>query len=59
MRHCLRGATYKMQLPNDKMTLFVANKYPILNECVQQLLGSASVDTKTVYQKKEATKKRK
>ena len=36
------GATYKMQLPKDKMALFVANKYLILNQCVQQLLGGAS-----------------
>ncbi len=40
------GATYNLQLPNDKMTRFVANKYPILNECVQQLLGSADMNTK-------------
>ena len=32
------GGTYNLRLPNDKMNLFVANKYPILNECVQQLL---------------------
>ena len=47
------GAIYNLQLPNDKMTLFVANKYPILNECVQQLLGSANQDTKMVYGKKK------
>ncbi len=53
------GATYNLQLPNNKMTLFVANKYPILNECVQQLLGSASIDTKTVYKKRDHSEKRK
>ncbi|MDQ2721222.1 MAG: lytic transglycosylase domain-containing protein [Bacteroidota bacterium] len=46
------GASYNLQLPNDKMKLFVANKYSILNECVKQLLGSANIEsmgTKTVY----------
>ncbi len=43
------GASYDLRLPNDKMDLFVANKYPILNECVQQLLGDIDVNTKTVY----------
>ena len=46
------GADYNLQLPGDKMTLFVANKYPILNECVQQLLGNTNMDSKTVYKKK-------
>ncbi len=41
------SGTYDLRLPNDKMDLFVANKYPILNECVQQLLGDVNVDTKT------------
>ncbi len=54
------GGTYDLRLPNDKMDLFVANKYTILNECVQQLLGDVNVDTKTVYKKrKAATSKRK
>ena len=51
------GSTYTMQLPNDKMALFVANKYPILNECVQQLLESANAVSKTV--EKTPAKKRK
>lgn len=46
------GGTYNLRLPNDKMTLFIANKYPILNECVQQLLSDVNVDTKTVYKKR-------
>jgi membrane-bound lytic murein transglycosylase D len=46
------GATYNLRLPDDKMTLFTANKYPILNECVQQLLGNVDMDTKTVYKRK-------
>ena len=34
---------YELRLPPDKMQLFVANKYSILNECVQLLLGGATV----------------
>jgi len=51
------SGTYDLRLPNDKMDLFVANKYPILNECVQQLLGDVNVDTKTVYKKRNITGK--
>ncbi len=47
-----RGATFNLELPNDKMTLFIANKYEILNQCVQQLLGNVNMDTKTIYPKK-------
>jgi membrane-bound lytic murein transglycosylase D len=46
------SGTYDLRLPNDKMDLFVANKYPILNECVQQLLGDVNVNTKTIYKKR-------
>jgi membrane-bound lytic murein transglycosylase D len=46
------GAIYNLRLPDDKMALFTANKYPILNECVQQLLGNVNMDTKTVYKRK-------
>lgn len=46
------GANYTLRLPEEKMTLFVANKYPILNECVEILLGSVNMDTKTIYKKK-------
>ena len=53
------SGTYDLRLPNDKMDLFVANKYPILNECVQQLLGDVNVDTKTIYKKRSEDKKRK
>ncbi|HVM87829.1 MAG TPA: lytic transglycosylase domain-containing protein [Puia sp.] len=31
--------TYDLKLPSDKMDLFVANKYQILNESVQQMLN--------------------
>lgn len=41
---------YELRLPPDKMQLFVANKYGILNECVQLLLDGATVPVnKTVY----------
>ncbi|MEP7230642.1 MAG: lytic transglycosylase domain-containing protein [Ginsengibacter sp.] len=40
------GGSYELRLPNDKMDLFIANKYLILNECVQQLLGDAGPDFK-------------
>lgn len=41
---------YELILPNDKMQLFIAGKYQILNECVQYLLGDNTVPTnRTVY----------
>jgi membrane-bound lytic murein transglycosylase D len=41
---------YELRLPPDKMQIFVANKYNILNECVQVLLGGAAVPAnRTVY----------
>ncbi len=49
------GASYELRLPDDKMDLFVANKYIILNECVQQLLGDVNQDSKTVYKKRNAS----
>jgi membrane-bound lytic murein transglycosylase D len=33
------NGNYDLRLPSDKMQLFIANKYVILNECVQLLLG--------------------
>lgn len=33
------NGNYDLRLPSDKMQLFLANKYVILNECVQILLG--------------------
>lgn len=48
---------FDLRLPSDKMQLFVANKYQILNESVQALLGGTAVpDFKTVYPTK--TKKK-
>ena len=41
---------FDLRLPPDKMQLFAANKYQILNESVQSLLGDAEMpDFKTVY----------
>jgi membrane-bound lytic murein transglycosylase D len=43
---------FDLRLPPDKMQLFVANKYQILNESVQALLGNTTVpDFKTAYPK--------
>ena len=48
------GSNYNLRLPNDKMSLFVANKYPILNECVNKLLSDVDMlHTKTVYKKRD------
>jgi len=53
------NGNYNLQLPSDKMQLFVANKYPILNESVQLLLGGITIpDSKTVYTKKHAPAKK-
>ncbi len=43
------GEAFDLRLPSDKMDLFVANKYPILNECVYNLLNTINTETKTVY----------
>lgn len=51
---------FELILPADKMQLFLANKYQILNECVQMLLGDADIpNNKTVYPAKYDRSKRK
>lgn len=41
---------YELILPGDKMQLFLANKYQILNECVQYMLSDHDIPVnKTVY----------
>jgi membrane-bound lytic murein transglycosylase D len=51
---------YDLRLPADKMQLFLANKYTILNECVQLLLGDEGVvSTQTVYPSPKVGKKKK
>lgn len=53
------GAVYQLKLPEDKMTLFEENKYIILNECVQLLLGNVQTDSKTIYKKRDHSFNRK
>lgn len=55
------GDTYDIRLAPDKMDLFVANKYIILNECVQVLLNdvNAAAPTKTTYSRPNNTAFRK
>jgi membrane-bound lytic murein transglycosylase D len=38
------SSVYELRLPSDKMSLFVANKYQILNESVQYFLTAATTD---------------
>lgn len=41
---------FELKLPADKMQVFLATKYQILNECVQLLLGDSNIpNNKTVY----------
>lgn len=53
------GEEFKLRLSSDKMDLFVANKYPILNECVHVLLNDVNTETKTVYTEQKIFKKTK
>lgn len=54
------GEEYALRLPSDKMDLFVANKYPILNECVQTLLNDVNAaPTKTIYNRNKPASKKK
>jgi membrane-bound lytic murein transglycosylase D len=50
---------YNLKLAPDKMDLFIANKYNILNECVQVLLNDVNEPTKTTYIRNSNTFKRK
>jgi hypothetical protein len=38
---------YELRLPPEKMQLFLVNRYAILNECVQLLLGGTVMPEKT------------
>ncbi len=53
------GEPFDLRLSSDKMDLFVANKYPILNECVHVLLNNVNTETKTVYPDQKKIKKKK
>lgn len=51
------NGNFELRLPPDKMELFVTNKYQILNECVQLMLGGATMPiNKTVYPKSKTRK---
>jgi membrane-bound lytic murein transglycosylase D len=52
------GDTFDLRLPSEKMDVFVANKYPILNECVHVLLNTVNTETKTVYPAQKAAKRK-
>lgn len=44
----INNGNYDLHLPEDKMQLFMAGKYQILNECVQVLLNNDTVITNPV-----------
>ncbi len=48
---------FGLRLPTDKMQLFVANKYPILNESLQVLLSGVTVPVKKMEYPKTKEKK--
>ena len=55
------NGNYDLRLPSDKMQLFLANKYVILNECVQLLLGDnpePPPNQSTTYPKPKNSKKK-
>ena len=55
------NGNYDLRLPADKMQLFLANKYVILNECVQLLLGDNMTpppNQSTTYPTPKTTKKK-
>ncbi len=43
------NGNYDLRLPADKMQLFAANKYVILNECVQVLLGDTEMQNNQTF----------
>ena len=54
------NGNYDLRLPADKMQLFLANKYIILNECVQLLLGDNPLRVnQTNYPPQRSSKKKK
>ena len=49
--------SYELRLPPNKMDIFIANKYIILNECVQVLLGGTNMPiNRTEYKSRKAKK---
>jgi membrane-bound lytic murein transglycosylase D len=56
------NGNYELRLPEDKMQFFLVNKYNILNECVQVLLGDNSISSNQTFYpevKTKTTKKKK
>lgn len=54
------NGNYDLRLPADKMQIFLNNKYIILNECIQLLLGENSVpENQTYYPAPTKSKKKK
>jgi membrane-bound lytic murein transglycosylase D len=54
------NGNYDLRLPADKMQLFLANKYVILNECIQVLLGENNIpENQTSYPMPPKSKKKK
>ena len=53
------NGNYDLRLPADKMQIFLNNKYIILNECIQLLLGENSVPTMQTYYPSPAKNKKK
>jgi membrane-bound lytic murein transglycosylase D len=43
------NGNYDLRLPQDKMQLFLVNKYTILNECVQVLLGDDNISSNQTF----------
>jgi membrane-bound lytic murein transglycosylase D len=43
------NGNYDLRLPEDKMQLFLVNKYTILNECVQILLGDDNISSNQTF----------
>jgi membrane-bound lytic murein transglycosylase D len=55
------NGNYDLRLPSDKMQLFLANKYVILNECVQLLLGDnpePPQNQSTIYPSQKKSKRK-
>jgi len=50
------NGNYDLRLPQDKMQLFMANKYPILNECVQVLLADDTISSNQTFYPEVKTK---
>jgi membrane-bound lytic murein transglycosylase D len=55
------NGNYDLRLPADKMQLFLANKYSILNECVQLLLGDNPVPASNpvIYPQEKKSRRKK